>query len=176
MTSLISTTTGEIYESTLDAFLGGVAPTLKLPADHPFRTLWLDFRTKLTTPLMCDLLIDCYVAVFLQDDQWTKGLSHATIGVHRDHIIGLIRDNPPDLVVLDQPVNNGYGIHYRREGVWPYVCITKHWVDEWMLAMSYDPNKRIALSFETVLKATLAHEIPHWLLTLVCRFYVALQS
>jgi hypothetical protein len=42
MTSLISTTTGEIYTFSLSEFLAGVTPSLKLPANHPFRALWLD--------------------------------------------------------------------------------------------------------------------------------------
>jgi hypothetical protein len=176
MTTLVSRTTGEIYESSLNDFLGGIALTVKLRADHPFRDLWQDFRTKITTPYMCKLLIDCFVAVMLQNDRWTEGLSHSQITGHHDQVISLLRDNPPDLVVLDQPTKAGYGMHQRREGIWPYICITKYWVDKWTHTMNFDPNIRLSLSYETVLKATIVHGLSHWFLTLVCAFYFFLRS
>jgi hypothetical protein len=51
-----------------------------------------------------------------------------------------------------------------------------HQIDEWMLAMNLDRNKRLTFSHETILKATLV--LSHWLITLVCTFFiqVALQS
>jgi hypothetical protein len=48
----------------------------------------------MTTPLMCDALIDCYVAVFLQNDRWTEGLSNPELAVHREQVISLFHDNP----------------------------------------------------------------------------------
>ena len=94
-----------------------------------------------------------------------KGLSHSNIAVHHERVINLFRDNPPDLFVLEQPIQ-AYGIHLRRQ---PYICIGKYWVDQWTLAMKFDPNRRLALALDTVIRATLVHELALWISTLVSK-------
>jgi hypothetical protein len=166
-------TTGRIFQIPYCDFIGGVTPTVELPADHPFHRFWLDSRTKIATPLNCDGLIDAYVAVSLKNDWWTEGLSHTELAVHRECIVRVLRDNPPDLLILDRPPQDEYGMHVGQPATWQYIGITKHWVDKWTLAIASSPNRRLALAAEAVLRATLVHEIAHWILTLVSKPFLA---
>jgi hypothetical protein len=56
-------TRGKIFQISYRDFFGGVTPTIELSASHPFCSFWLDFRTKITTPLNCDPLVDAYASV-----------------------------------------------------------------------------------------------------------------
>jgi hypothetical protein len=170
MTPVASTTTGKIFQISHSDFIAGVTPTNELSTDHPFCAFWLDFRTKITTPRNCERLLDAYISVFLGNKNWADGLSLLELASHGDQIINIIRNNPPDLLILDQPVQAGYGLHLRQPGRWPYICVTKFWFDQWTLAMAFDPNRRLALALEAVLRATLAHEFSHWIFTLVSKY------
>lgn len=59
------TTTGEIFESSIQEFDAGVAPTTKIEASHSFRTPWRDFLDKITMPGAIDRLMHSYVSVYL---------------------------------------------------------------------------------------------------------------
>lgn len=172
MTPVTSTTTGKIFQISRSDFIAGITPSNELSADHPFTAFWLDFRTKITTPRGCEPLIDAYVSIFLRNENWHDGLSLSELASHGDRIINLIRNNPPDLLILDQPAQDGYGLHLQQQGHWPYICITKFWFDQWTLAMAFDPKRRLALALEAVLRATLAHEFSHWIFTLVSKYYL----
>jgi hypothetical protein len=167
-----STTTGKIFQMSRSDFVSGVAPTVELPADHPFCGLWQDFRTKITTPYNCDHLIYTFVSVFLKNERWKDGLSHVELAVHVERIVDLIRNHPPDLLILDQPAEAGYGLHLGQQGTSQYICLTKHWFDEWTLAMAFGQDRRLALALEAVVKATLVHKLGHWIFALVSQLYL----
>lgn len=94
------------------------------------------------------------------------GLSHLELASRIEQVVNIIRDHPPDVLILDQPANAGYcGLHLPDR--WPYICVSKFWVDQWTLAMAFDPKRRLALALESVLRGTLVHEVAHWLFSLV---------
>jgi nitrous oxide reductase accessory protein NosL len=78
---IVSTSSGEVFESSVEAFFAGIKPTKVLAKDHLFRTLWLDLLNALTTPEKCNNLVDAYVSLFLGDPQWRQ--SSSLIDTHR---------------------------------------------------------------------------------------------
>jgi len=78
----------------------------------------------------------------------------------------LLCDPPPDIVVLDQPMD-GYGAHIRRPGMWSFFCMAKHWVQRWLRVVEFEPGERLALAIETILRVTIIHELGHWMTSLV---------
>ena len=94
------------------------------------------------------------------------GLSHLELASHIEQVVNIIRDHPLDVLILDQPANAGYDLHLLDR--WPYICVSKFWVDQWTLAMAFDPKRwRLALALESVLRGTLVHEVAQWLFSLV---------
>ena len=67
------------------------------------------------------------------------------------------------LVVVDQPIREGYGFHHRSPSMWPFICITKLYVNRWAAAQD-----DIKLVFKAVLDATFEHELSHQYCILVC--------
>jgi len=172
MTAVTSTTTGKIFQISHADFTSGVTPTDELPVNHPLSTLWPDFQTKICTPDNCPRLLHAYISIFLRNDQWSNGLSFMERAERYDQITKIICDHPPNLLILDQPAQAGYGLHLREPGKWPYICITKFWVQEWVIAMAFDPRRRLALALEALLRATLVHELSHWIFTLVSLYHL----
>lgn len=160
-TPVASTTTGKIFQISRSDFMAGVTPTNELSTDHPFSVFWLDFLTKITTPRACQRLIDGFTSVYLRDENWADGLSLSVLGSLGEQTINIIRNNPPDILILDQPAQAGYCLHLRQPERRP---VTKFWFGEWTLAMAFDPKRRLALALEAVLRATLVHGMSHWIL------------
>jgi hypothetical protein len=98
---------------------------------------------------------------------WKTDLSHVDINRICDEVAGLLLSNPPDLVVPDQPTSEGYSFHQRCTILWPYICITKHWVDVWAATIPLLHNQCLSFVFKAILKATIVHELVHWIQTLV---------
>jgi hypothetical protein len=160
---IVSTSSGEVFESSVEAFFAGIKPTKVLAKDHLFRTLWLDLLNALTTPEKCNNLVDAYVSLFLGDPQWRQ--SSSLIDTHRAYIRNQLRHQPPNVVIVDLP--HAYGWHRRVPHLWSFICISQRWVDKWVLAMQ-SPETHLALSLEALLKASLVHEGGHLFNALVC--------
>lgn len=166
MTPVTPTTTGNVFQISWSRFIAGLVPTNELSRDHPFIAFWVDFRTKILTRKNCQPLLEAYVLVFLGNEKWMDGLSHLELASRIEQVVNIIRDHPPDVLILDQPANAGYcGLHLPDH--WPYICVSKFWVDQWTLAMAFDPKRRLTLALESVLRGTLVHEVAHWLFSLV---------
>jgi len=167
MSPLIPTTYGEVFVESLDDILGGKQPSHLLPSKHPFRFLWQDTLSKLTSnSTQSEIIIDSYISVFVQDPHWKSTLSVLRIAERRKEMITLLQDHPPDVVVLEQPMDHGYGLHIRRPGMWSFICITEYWVQRWLRVVECEPGERLALALETILRATIGHELGHWMTTL----------
>jgi hypothetical protein len=163
MASITSTSTGELFESTVADIELGTVPTTCLSPTHPIRIFWQDLLNDLITPGFCDPVVDAYIAVFTGDSQWRIAASPTVIVKRRCQIRNILRDNPPNVVVVDQPIGEGYGFHHRSPSMWPFICITKLYVDRWAAAQD-----DIKLALKVVLDATFKHELGHWYCTLVC--------
>jgi hypothetical protein len=168
MPPLIPTTYGEVFVESMHDILGGKPPSHLLPSKHPFRFLWQDTLSKITSnSAQSETLIDAYISVFVQDPNWKSSLSVVRIAERRKEMATLLCDNPPDIVVLDQPMDHGYGVHIQRPGMWSFICITEHWVQRWLRVVEFEPGERLALALETILRVTIAHELGHWMTSLV---------
>ena len=163
MASPTSASTGELLESTTADIESGTVPTTPLSPVHPFRIFWQAHLTDLTTPGFCDPIIDAYVAVFTGDPQWRVAAQNSAVIVNeRRRIRNILRDNPPNVVVVDQHFSQGYGFHHRSPSMWPFIGITKFYIDKWAAAQD---NDKLALG--AVLDATVKHEIGHWFFSMV---------
>src|SRR5262245_15965479 len=100
MAPLISTTTGCVYTSDYELYESGTPPSFELHEDHPFRKLWRDHLEAITTPESNDRLIDAYVAISLGHPHWNLRSDTHTILAERQTIRRLLRDTPPDVVVV----------------------------------------------------------------------------
>jgi hypothetical protein len=81
----------------------------------------------------------------------------------RRRVRRFLRDIPLNIIVVDQPMVQDYGHHYRSPPMWPFIGITKYFTDRWAAA----EDEELKLAFEAVLKGTIAHELGHWFFTLV---------
>ena len=108
-----------------------------------------------------------YISVFTGDSYWRTKSDINNIIAQRKVIRELLHKHPPDIVIVEQDVSNGYGFHARAPEQWPFVCITKRYVD-WWLAFRRRGSHYHQLALEATLKGTLDHEFAHWFFTLVC--------
>lgn len=160
--TLESSTTGKVFLQGDKQFNAGISPTTELSNNHPFISFWKDFREKIVSTNNLTLL-EAYTSVYAGNTSWKNGLSVAEYGKRIQQISDIINNHPPDIVIIDQ---KGW-LHLRVPDQWRFISISKYWVDQWKLAMDFDSNRRLTLALETVLRATLVHEIAHWLFTLV---------
>jgi hypothetical protein len=170
MAPLIPTTCGEVFLESRDDILGGKPPSHLLPSKHPFRFLWQDTLSKLiSNSAQSETMIDSYISIFVQDPNWKSSLSVVKIAEQRKEMTTLLRDHPPDIVVLDQPMDRDYGVHrdIRRPGMWSFICITEYWVQRWLRVVEFEPGERLALALETILRVTIAHGLGRWMTSLV---------
>jgi hypothetical protein len=164
MSALRSITTGKVFESSAADISLGIVPTVPLPQDHPFCVLLEEHMTAVTKPGTYDALIDAYIAISKGDPHWRQKarVSIGDIVAERRNMRKLLRQNPPDVIIVDQDPSKGYGFHERTPSMWSFICITKHYVDRWMAEEGL-----IKLGLEAVFKAAREHENGHWLFTLV---------
>ena len=71
----------------------------------------------------CQPPLDVYVSVFLGNEIWMNGLSHVELANRCEEITNIIRDHPPDVLILDQPAYDEYGLHLPHLS--PYICVSK---------------------------------------------------
>jgi len=123
-----------------------------------FVTFVKDFWQTITTPGVCDPLMNAY-AMLLFD---IKTLPNAC----RQYICTQLRETPPDIVLISDLSPLLHGFHQRTPSTWPYICIDRAAVDRWVDGMVYRPNARETLAAEALLKTTIVHEGGHWHYTL----------
>ena len=170
---MVPKTSGKIFQLSKHAFLSGTQPrdTNELAADDDFTSFWLDFKSKIIVPTQCEALLEAYVAIYSGTKSWADGLSFVERATRVQGVVDIIRNHPPDIIILDQLEETVYGFHTRQPDQWPYVIISNYWVDQWRLAIAFNKNGRLALSLETVLRATLVHELAHWFSSLVSNYF-----
>lgn len=167
--ALISTTTGNVYQQTKRDFDSGIPPSDSelLSETDLFTIFWKELRQKIFTAGNndCRLLLDAYTSIYTGNTGWANGLTFVEHGACLQEVADIIQDHPPDVIIHD--VGDVYGYHRREPDRWKYICISKQWINEWRQAMGFKPDRRLALGLEAVIRATLVHELAHWLFTLV---------
>lgn len=171
MLTLNPTSTGLVFESSAADFSQGIVPTIPLAQDHPFCVLLNSHLKTIATSETYDALVNSYVAIVKGDHLWRTNISLDNILAEQQTIRKLLRDNPPDVVIVEQDRSEGFGFHLRIGAFWPFICVTKHYVDKWITAEGVPK-----LALEAVLKATMEHETAHWLFTLVCHIRMPLEG
>jgi hypothetical protein len=160
--ALTPVSTGKIFCSTYDTFLlKGRIPTTPLPHDHPFWNLWEDHRSSLLQPGNSDTVIDALIAIEQGSPTW-KEHAKSKISAKQKDMRQILSCHPPDIVLL---LDMGdYGFHHRQKRLWPYICINEDYVNSWIFAKN---NTKEHLSLTALLRASLDHELGHWIQTLV---------
>jgi hypothetical protein len=159
----------KVYECTLHELSTGV-PTALFSHSHSFWTFLQNHLRSLSTTGKYDGVIDAFVSVYTGDALWRSKSSTYTskIVAQRQLVRSLIRNRPPNFVIVNQDKSNGYGFHDRTHPLQDFICITKHYVDTWDSAAADSYEK---LAREAVLKATVDHELGHWFCTLVRNYW-----
>jgi hypothetical protein len=162
MPALDSNTTGQVFKSTATDVASGLITMVPLSNDPIPQLFPSTFDRRHNTT--CDAFIDACVAVLEGKPPWRQKASPDRIVTERQNIRRLLREKPPGVIILDQHAANGYGFHDRTPSLWPFICITKHYVDRWM---AIEVGGDLRRNLEAVLKGSIDHEIGHWLFTLV---------
>ena len=160
--SLDSSSTGEVFVSTNDAIEKGIIPQTKLPPDHCFHKLWRDHLAALGRPGLYDTVIDALVALTKRNPSWRRRTNIDGIVAGRREIREILRQHPPDVVVVSGV--DSYGYHHRDARLWPYIQISERYVKLWEAA---DKSSEQGLALTVVIAAAIDHEIGHWIFTLV---------
>ena len=157
------TSTGKIFCSNYTSFIENARlPTNPLPSTHPFWQLWLDHRLSLLKPGNSDAVIDALIAIEQGNPAWKTHTSSDAITAMRTTMRQTLSDHPPHVVLLTGM--EGYGLHQRQAKLWQYICFNKDYVIAWKAAK---PNTADYLSLTALLRASIDHELGHWVQTLV---------
>lgn len=162
---LTSPSTGKIFCSSLATFEErGRLPTTPLPHYHAFWKLWRDHLSSLTESSKgSNTVIDALVALGKGDPEWKNTANHSEITARQEHMRKILSCNPPDVVLLTGMEE--YGFRYRRKEFWQFICINEDYVDLWVDAVD---GSEEALGLTALLRASIDHELGHWVQTLVC--------
>jgi hypothetical protein len=167
--ALTSITCGEIYEMKKCDLDLGKSPSEKLSPTHSFRSLWQDILSKITDP--AESSIDTFISLSLHNPKWKDNLSVTEIEKYRQEKRSVLVSHPPDIILVNHgsPAKDQYGLHRRVSEFWSYICINRYWVDEWAAAVEskMELTRRLGLSLELLVRATVLHEMAHWTMTLV---------
>ncbi len=153
-----------LYTCTLQELNAGIVPTTLLPHSHPFYHLLLSHLQTLTSTAKYDSVIDALIAVYIGDPKWRSKLSSKRIVTRRGAIRKLLIERTPKIAMVEQNISNGYGFHRRTNVLKNFIFVTKRYVD--MLCGAKN-NSYEQLAMEALLKATVNHELAHWLFTQV---------
>ena len=137
---------------------------MPLPDSHPFHNLWKEHLATLTSTVLYDSVIDAFVALASGSAFWKDGKSNNEISATMSEMRTLLRQNPPNMVVVSGVAGEDYGFHIRGTSLWPFICISEECIDMWVVADEHSLKK---LGLAAVLKTTLDHEIGEWIFTLV---------
>ncbi|KDR74153.1 hypothetical protein GALMADRAFT_605663 [Galerina marginata CBS 339.88] len=164
--ALSPTSTGNLYTSTITDLDNLVVPleSQAVSEDYEFRTLWRAHFLELTTPGFHDPVIDALVAIVERSPNWRQQCSIDNICAKRDQVRTVLRCNPPHgiIVAMDKAT---YGCYYNTGDLWPYICIARNLVVQWVDAQRKLTRYR-GLALTAVLKATIDHELGHWFSTI----------
>ena len=164
--ALTSSTSGAILKSAYSAIVEETVPTTPLEPSHPFHKLWRDHLAELINPGLYNSVIDALVDLVREATTRKNPLAATSHTLQtespRDAIRHLLATHPPDIVVING-LPGAYGLHVRREKMWPFICISNDYIALW----SAEQDTTVKLALLTVLKATIDHELGHWARTLV---------
>jgi len=157
---IVPTSTGQVFISDEASIKSDNLPTHKLDDDHIFIPFMKSFWNKITTPGVCDPLMDAY-AMLLFDIETVPDAC-------RQYVCDQLRETPPDIVVIDSlnPESLLHGFHQRTSKVWPYINVAKATVDKWEHGMVHSPDTHQTLAVEALLKMIIVHGTGHWHYTL----------
>jgi hypothetical protein len=153
-----------LYTCTLQEFDAGIVPTTLLPHNHPFRHFLLSHLQTLTSTGKYDSVIDALIALSIRDAKWRSKSSPKRIVTRRRDLRKLLIDKTPEFAIVEQNISNGYGFHRCTKVHKNFIFVTKEYVDM-LCGAENDSYKQLAL--EARLKATVNHELAHWLITQV---------
>ncbi|KAM6497500.1 hypothetical protein JOM56_007973 [Amanita muscaria] len=151
-----------LYTCTLQELNAGIVPTTLLPHSHPFCHLLLSYLQTLTSMGKYDSVIDALIAVSIGDAKWRSKSSPKRIVTCRGAIRKLLIERTPKFAMVEQNFSNGYGFHRRTKVHENFIFVTKEYIDM-LCGAKNDSYKQLAI--EALLKATVNHELAHWLFT-----------
>jgi hypothetical protein len=126
--------------------------------------LLLNHLQTLTSTGKYDSVIDALIAVYTGDAKWRSNSSPKGIVTRRGAIRKLLIERTPKIVVVEQNISNGYGFHRHTKLLENFIFVTKEYVDM-LCGAKNDSYEQLAM--EALLKATVNHELSHWLFTQV---------
>jgi len=153
-----------LYTCTLQEVNAGIIPTTLLPHNHPFHHFLLNHLQTLTSRGKYDSVIDALIAVYIGDAKWRSRSSPKGIVTRRAAIRKLLIERTPKFAMVERNISNSYGFHRRTKVHENFIFVTKEYVD--MLCGAENDSYR-QLAMEALLKATVNHELAHWLFTQV---------
>jgi hypothetical protein len=154
-----------LFTCTLQELDAGTVPTTLLPHSHPFYCLLLSHLQTLTSTGKYDSVIDAFIAVYIGDAKWCSKSSPNKIVTHRGAIRKLLIEQTPNFAIVEQEISKGYGFHRHTKLYENFIFVTKEYID---MLCGTKSNSYKQLALEALLKATVNHELAHWLFTQVC--------
>jgi hypothetical protein len=107
----------------------------------------------------CNLLLECFVAVYLHEYDWKKDLNPYDICQLREQMLQLIRSTAPNIVILD--LESDADVYH--PSVKGSIVIPEFLAVRWDRVMVFEPESRLALVIEAILKGIIVHQLAHWL-------------
>jgi hypothetical protein len=148
----------QLYTCSLEELNSGIVPKTPLPHSHPFHGLLLNHLQSLTSTGKYDSVIDAFISVYSGEAQWRSKSSPKNIVARRGAVRKLLIKQTPNFVTIEQDISEGNGFHNHTHGHGNFIYITKKYAD-----MGNDSYLQLAP--EALLKATVNHELSHWLFT-----------
>ena len=167
---LKSRSQGEIFRAKHKHLESGIKPKVRVD-NHLFAEFWNDHLTELSSKSrLYEPVIDAFIALALGKVNWRfKSTTRDEVDNCRNTIRTLLKDNPPNLVlVAGVPNTDYYGIHYRQSNLWQYICLNEFYVNAFIAATTVSER----LSYAAVMNAAIDHELSHWLVTLVSPYEI----
>ena len=165
--ALNSSTKGDIFISTREDFRSGKVPKTPFPLTRShsrFADLWRSHLAELVD-------LACYTPVISALGALAAGVA-SSCSHHDTEIKDLLRNHPPNLIILRDAEGKKeklkyYGIHVRKDGLWPFICLHEHYVNAFLAAKEGSDEE---LPLMAIIKTSINHELGHWIFTLVSIF------
>ena len=167
---LKSRSQGEIFRAKHKHLESGIKPKVRVD-NHLFAEFWNDHLTELSSKSrLYEPVIDAFIALALGKVNWRlKSTTRDEVDNCRNTIRTLLKDNPPNLVlVAGVPNTDYYGMHYRQSNLWQYICLNEFYVNAFIAATTVSER----LSYAAVMNAAIDHELSHWLVTLASPYEI----
>jgi len=167
--TLNSSTKGDIFTSTCKEFRSGKVPKTPFPLTRShsrFTDLWRSHLIEVVDS-------GSYTPVIRALGALAAGVTSSG-SRHNAEIKDLLRNHPPNLIILrDAEVQKlkpkYYGLHVRKDGLWPFICLHQHYVNAFLAAEEGSDEE---LPLMAIIKTTIDHELGDWIFTLVSVFII----